>query len=106
MNPLGYIDDNLLADENIVYKAKIHKIIFFYPAFWLVIAITAWILITGEGQLGDVPVTVADLKLGVSAIFATMGLLQGSVIIICVCIHFVNTCTFRFEVEMELAKAC
>ncbi len=81
MNPLGYIDNNLLADENIVYKTRLHKIIFFYPVLWMVIAIAAWFLIPGdERELAGFPIKVEDLKLGVTAIFAAMSLLQGFVI--------------------------
>jgi uncharacterized membrane protein YdbT with pleckstrin-like domain len=79
---LGYIDDNLLEDERIVYKARLHKIIFFYPVLWVMIAMTVWFLIPGDGQLGDTQINLADVRLAVSAIFAAMGLLQGFVVFI------------------------
>ncbi len=82
MKPLGYIDENLLEDERIVYKARLHKIIFFYPVLWMVIAITAWILIPGDRLLGDTGIEVADVRMWVSAFFAVLGLLQGLVIFI------------------------
>jgi len=78
---LGYIDKNLLADENIVYKTRLHKIIFFYPVLWMVIAIATWFLIPGDDwELAGFLVKVEDWKLGVAVIFAAMSLLQGFVI--------------------------
>ena len=83
MNPLGYIDKNLIADENIVYKTRLHKIIFFYPVLWMVVAITAWFLIQGdEWQLAGFAVKVKNIRLGVTASFAAMSLLQGFVVFI------------------------
>jgi len=36
---MSYIDKNLLADEQIIYRTKKHFIIFFTPAFWLAVAL-------------------------------------------------------------------
>jgi len=30
---MGYVENNLLKDETIIYKTKLHKIIFFWPGF-------------------------------------------------------------------------
>ena len=68
---MGYIDKNLLADEKIVYKTRLHKIIFFYPVLWVAIAITASILIKVE-----------EWQLGVTATFAALSLLHGFAVFI------------------------
>ncbi len=36
---MGYIEDNLLEKERIIYQTKTHKIIFLWPVIWLVAGI-------------------------------------------------------------------
>ena len=36
---MSYIGENLITGENIIYKTKLHKIIFAGPAIWLVVAL-------------------------------------------------------------------
>ena len=80
---MGYIDKNLLADEKIVYQARLHKIIFFFPVLWMVIAISAWFLIQGdEWQLAGFLIKVRNVKLGVVAIFTAMSLWYGFLVFI------------------------
>ncbi len=38
---MSYIEDNLMAGERIIYRAKLHWAVFLWPAFWLVVAIMA-----------------------------------------------------------------
>lgn len=40
---MGYIDKNLLPDEQIIFRTKKHRIIFFYPVVWLIISVFATI---------------------------------------------------------------
>lgn len=36
---MGYIENNLLTGETIIYKAKLHWILFAWPVIWLVLAL-------------------------------------------------------------------
>lgn len=36
---MGYIDRNLLPDEQIILRTKKHLIIFFYPMVWLILSV-------------------------------------------------------------------
>jgi uncharacterized membrane protein YdbT with pleckstrin-like domain len=38
---MSYIDKNLLADEQIIFRTKKHLIIFLYPALWTLFSIAA-----------------------------------------------------------------
>ena len=35
---MSYIDDNLMTGETVIYRAKLHWIIFLWPAIWLLLA--------------------------------------------------------------------
>ena len=37
---MGYIDNNLMSEEEIVYQAKVHWVVFLWPAIWLSIALS------------------------------------------------------------------
>ena len=37
---MGYIDKNLLEGEKVIYKTRLHKIIFIWPLVWVLFAIT------------------------------------------------------------------
>ena len=47
---MNYIDSNLLTGENVVYRAKLHWIVFLWPVIWLIIAIV--LFSSGEGAVG------------------------------------------------------
>ena len=34
---MGYIEDNLMSDEKLLYRAKLHWAVFLWPLFWLLI---------------------------------------------------------------------
>ena len=36
---MGYIDDNLMADENVIYRAKLHWAVFLWPIICFIVAI-------------------------------------------------------------------
>ncbi|GCC11479.1 bacterial membrane flanked domain protein [archaeon] len=36
---MSYIDNNLMRGEEIVYRTKLHRIVFLWPVIWLVVAI-------------------------------------------------------------------
>ena len=36
---MSYIEKNLMDDENILYRSKLHWVIFLWPVIWLVVAI-------------------------------------------------------------------
>jgi uncharacterized membrane protein YdbT with pleckstrin-like domain len=61
---MSYIQDNLLPGEHIVYKANLHKIIFFWPAFWLVISIVLF-------PIKDVGIPLGAIILLLSLILGT-----------------------------------
>ena len=35
---MGYIEKNLMNDENILYRARLHWVVFLWPAIWLIVA--------------------------------------------------------------------
>jgi uncharacterized membrane protein YdbT with pleckstrin-like domain len=37
---MSYIEQNLMNGENIVYRGKLHWIVFLWPAIWFIVAIT------------------------------------------------------------------
>jgi uncharacterized membrane protein YdbT with pleckstrin-like domain len=39
---MSYIDDNLTAGERVLYRAKLHWIVFRRPVIWLLIALVFW----------------------------------------------------------------
>ncbi len=46
---MGYIEDNLMAGEKIVYQAKLHWVVFLWPVIWLIVAL---LFSGGEGAAG------------------------------------------------------
>jgi len=36
---MSYIDNNLMSGEEIVYRAKLHWVVFLWPVIWLVVAL-------------------------------------------------------------------
>lgn len=37
---MSYIESNLMNDESVIYKAKLHWVVFLWPVIWLVIALS------------------------------------------------------------------
>ena len=35
---MSYIEQNLMTGENILYRGKLHWVVFFWPAVWLIVA--------------------------------------------------------------------
>jgi uncharacterized membrane protein YdbT with pleckstrin-like domain len=48
---MSYIEKNLMSGENILYRAKLHWVVFLWPVIWLVVAI---ILFSGGGRTAPV----------------------------------------------------
>ena len=36
---MSYIENNLMSGESVIYSAKLHWVVFLWPAIWLVIAL-------------------------------------------------------------------
>jgi uncharacterized membrane protein YdbT with pleckstrin-like domain len=36
---MGYIERNLMNDENILYRARMHWVVFVWPGIWLIVAV-------------------------------------------------------------------
>jgi len=60
---MGYIDDNLLTGEYVMYRTRLHWIVFFWPIVWLFIAI----MLFGESGVPS----------WVGAVILVMGLITG-----------------------------
>ncbi len=43
---MGYIDENLMRGENVLYRAKLHWVVFLRPAIWLFIALVVGALLS------------------------------------------------------------
>ena len=52
---MSYIEKNLMIGENILYRARLHWVVFFWPVIWFVVAIVFF------SRGGDVAVTVGRL---------------------------------------------
>ena len=39
---MSYIESNLMNDENVIYKAKLHWVVFLWPIIWFVIALSMY----------------------------------------------------------------
>ncbi len=37
---MSYIENNLMRGEEIIYQAKVHWVVFLWPAIWLLVAIS------------------------------------------------------------------
>jgi uncharacterized membrane protein YdbT with pleckstrin-like domain len=48
---MGYIDNNLMSGESVIYRAKLHWIIFAWPIIWLIVAV---LLFGGGGDTATV----------------------------------------------------
>src|SRR5690348_13688638 len=47
---MSYIDSNLLTGESVIYRARLHWIVFLWPIIWLIVAIL--LFGAGEGAAG------------------------------------------------------
>ena len=70
---MSYIEKNLMSGESIIYRSKLHWVIFFWPAFWFVVAVIfsiASVVNTSDIRMvaffGIPPVLIA-LVMGISA---------------------------------------
>jgi uncharacterized membrane protein YdbT with pleckstrin-like domain len=52
---MSYIEKNLMNGENILYRARLHWVVFFWPVIWFVVAIVFF------SRGGDVAVTVGRI---------------------------------------------
>jgi uncharacterized membrane protein YdbT with pleckstrin-like domain len=50
-NGMGYVEKSLVAGERVVYKAKLHWIVFAIPALFLLAAIAAFVCVQYEDKL-------------------------------------------------------
>ena len=60
---MSYIENNFMAGENIIYRAKLHWVVFLWPIIWLVIAI---LFFSGGGDTA-----------AVGGLFILIGILTG-----------------------------
>ena len=44
---MGYVDSNLMDGESVVYKAKLHWILYVPPTIWLTVGIVSILMIQG-----------------------------------------------------------
>ena len=49
---MSYIDSNLLTGENVIYRAKLHWIVFLWPIIWFISAILLFSAGGGAAGLG------------------------------------------------------
>lgn len=50
---MGYIEKNLMSAEKIVYRTKLHRIVFVWPIIWLVVALLIFVSVS-DAALRDV----------------------------------------------------
>jgi len=55
---MGYVEDNLMKDEKVIYWAKLHWVIFLFP---IIVAVVGLIVLTGSGTAGGIILALAVL---------------------------------------------
>ncbi|MGO9020106.1 MAG: PH domain-containing protein [Syntrophobacteraceae bacterium] len=61
---MSYIENNLMNGENILYRARLHWVVFFWPVIWFVVAIVFF------SRGGDVAVNVGRLLILIAIVKA------------------------------------
>ncbi len=61
---MSYIEKNLMNGENILYRARLHWVIFFWPVIWFIVAIVLF------SRSGDVAVNVGRLCILIAVVKA------------------------------------
>jgi uncharacterized membrane protein YdbT with pleckstrin-like domain len=75
---MGYVDDSLLSDEAITYRARLHWILFFKPALITIVVIAIAGLIHQVADLGKVLSTQTDLLVWIAVlVIAALPLLRA-----------------------------
>jgi len=64
---MSYIDKNLMASETVLYRAKMHWIVFAWPVIWLVVAIALFADGGGAAPIGVI-FLVASIATGIVAL--------------------------------------
>lgn len=54
---MSYVDSNLMNGEQVIYRAKLHWIVFAWPVIWLILAIIFFI--SGVGSVGGICILLA-----------------------------------------------
>jgi uncharacterized membrane protein YdbT with pleckstrin-like domain len=84
---VGYIDKNLMAEEEIVYTAKIHWFIYLPPLFWLVVGVLLVLVKPNAVELRDLEPYLAPL---------------GIVLIVYAAIRFIGAWITRWTTELGI----
>ncbi len=58
---MGYVENNLMNGENVVYRAKLHWIIFAFPVFWFLLSLVFFINEKGTAGFGGFFLFIAIL---------------------------------------------
>ena len=64
---MGYIDDNLMQGENVIYRTKLHWAIFLWPIIWFVVFIIS-LGMGAEGAVIAVIFFVTAFVMGINAV--------------------------------------
>src|SRR5215471_18656362 len=65
---MGYVDDSLLSDEAVTYRARLHWILFVKPALITIVVIAIAWLIYQVADLGKVLSTQTDLLVWIAVL--------------------------------------
>jgi uncharacterized membrane protein YdbT with pleckstrin-like domain len=65
---MGYVDDSLLSDEAVTYRARLHWMLFFKPALITIVVIAIAGLIHQVADLGKVLSTQTDLLVWIAVL--------------------------------------
>ncbi|MFZ0931940.1 MAG: PH domain-containing protein [Syntrophobacteraceae bacterium] len=69
---MSYIENNLMNGENILYRARLHWVVFFWPVIWFVAAIVFF------SRSGDVAVNVGRLLILIAIVKAVSSTISFS----------------------------
>ena len=81
---MSYIDNNLMTGENVIYRTRLHWIVFIWPAIWFIVAM---ILFSGNGGSAAVGVLfilvalIASISSFISYITSEFGITNKRVIV-------------------------
>ena len=56
---MSYIENNLMDEENVLYRAHLHSIVFLWPVVWLLVATFYLALGNGTASLGWLLIAIA-----------------------------------------------
>jgi uncharacterized membrane protein YdbT with pleckstrin-like domain len=78
---MSYIEKNLMAGEDIIYRAKLHWVVFLWPIFWFSTAIPFYSINTTVGSLFIVIAIITGITSFINYLTSEFGVTDKRVIV-------------------------